>query len=178
MRWLTVLFALPFLGACDDDKLPPQPGPPAKPEVHAPAPKPIATREPDQPIAPVESEGGIPPIEIEIEPVTLGAPEELPSERRPSTPPAKPVDSAEPKGTNTVAVEEIDLPEPELDLSLPEDWAEELEPDQETAAMQLLPPLFDSNERSRLEMSGRLLPGDEQNEALIDGAQINFELRR
>lgn len=163
MRWSSLLLALLFLSACDGDDLPSQPDPPAAPEVQPPVDRNAAT-------APVQRETDTPPkIEIELEPVTAGDPEELPSERV--------VPATEPK--KKVAVEQVSLPEPELDLSLPEDWAEELDPAQDTAAMKLLPPLFESGEDSRsVQMSGSLLPGLERDDALIDGAQINFELKR
>ncbi|AHL76208.1 hypothetical protein CH92_14335 [Stutzerimonas stutzeri] len=182
MRWLSVLLALPFLGACDGDKLPSQPGAPAKPEVRSG----VVDREPAASLKPVlepaighvESEDGEPPeIEIEVEPVTAGDPATLPSERVVPAPEPKATAPSAPK--KDVAIERVEVPEPELDLSLPEDWAEELEPDQETASMRLLPPLFEGGENSRsVQMSGSLLPGVNENEALIDGAQINFELKR
>ncbi|WP_181296681.1 hypothetical protein [Pseudomonas sp. Q2-TVG4-2] len=176
MKWLSLLLALPFLGACDGDKLPSQPSPPAKPEVQATA----GSRAPASPLGTVESDGGEPPnVEIELEPVAGGDSEELPSERIVSVPEPEPVVPTPDTAKKEIAVEEVELPEPELDLSLPEDWAEELDPAQNTATMRLLPPLFESSENSRsLQMSGRLLPGLEQDEALIDGAQINFELKR
>ncbi|MCQ4286272.1 hypothetical protein NA647_02320 [Pseudomonas stutzeri] len=170
MKWSSLLLALLFLGACDGDDLPSQPGPPAAPEVQPSVDRSAAT-------APVQRETDTPPkIEIELEPVTAGDPEELPSERVVPAAESKPV-SAAPK--KKVAVEQIELPEPELDLSLPEDWAEELEPAQDAEALKLLPPLFEPGEDSRsVQMSGSLLPGLERDDALIDGAQINFELKR
>lgn len=170
MKWSSLLLALLFLVACDGDDLPSQPGPPAAPEVQPLVDRNAAT-------GPVQRETDAPPkIEIELEPVTAGDPEELPSERV--------VPATEPKAVSVVpkkkvAVEQVKLPEPELDLSLPEDWAEELEPAQDAAASKLLPPLFESGEDSRsVQMSGSLLPGLEHDDALIDGAQINFELKR
>jgi len=172
MKWSGLLLALLFLSACDGDDLPSQPGPPAVPGAQPSVDQKVAT-----PPAPTQQESDTPPkIEIELEPVTAGDPEDLPSERVvPATEP-KTV-SAAPK--KKVAVEQVELPEPELDLSLPEDWAEELEPDQGAATLQLLPPLFESGKDSRsVQMSGSLLPGLERDDAPIDGAQINFELKR
>ncbi len=172
MKWSSLLLALLVLSACDRDDLPSQPRPPASPEVRSPVDQKAVI-----PPAPTQRDTETPPkIEVEIEPVTAGDPEELPSERVvPATEP-KTV-SAAPK--KKVAVEQVELPEPELDLSLPEDWTEELEPEQDAAALQLLPPLFESGENSRsVQMSGSLLPGLERDDALIDGAQINFELKR
>lgn len=78
MKWLSVLVVLPLLQACDGDKLPEQPGPPARPEVEAagnhqpPAALPARARDEDD--AP-------PDLKIEVEPVTAGDPDALPSER-------------------------------------------------------------------------------------------------
>lgn len=172
MKRSSLLLALLFLSACDGDDLPSRPAPPAAPEVQSSVDREAAT-----PPAPAPRQADTPPnIEIELEPVTAGDPEELPSERV--------VPAAEPKAVSAVpkkkvVVEQVELPEPELDLSLPEDWAEELEPDQSAATLQLLPPLFESDTDSRsVHMSGSLLPGLERDDALIDGAQINFELKR
>ncbi|WP_217474677.1 hypothetical protein [Stutzerimonas stutzeri] len=121
-----------------------------------------------------------PAIEIELEPVADEASDKLPSEQVAATKPA-PAAAAPTSPKKKVAVEHVELPEPELDLSLPEDWAEELEPEdrEDTASMQLLPPLFETGESDKsLQMSGRLLQGLREEDALIDGAEINFELKR
>ncbi len=175
MKWSSVLVVLPLLGACDGDKLPEQPGPPARPEVEAagnhqpPAALPARARDEDD--AP-------PDLKIEVEPVTAGDPDALPSERVVRAP--APPDPVTPVPTKKrVAVERVELPAPALDLSLPDDWAEALEPAPDTTSIRILPPLFESAEGSRsMQMSGSLLPGVEQSETLIDGAQINIELRR
>jgi hypothetical protein len=168
MKLLVFLLALSLLSACDGDNVPAEPGPPAPPKVRVASEQaPLAT--------PVEREASVrPKLKVELEPVTAGDPDELPSERvAPATKSAAPV---APK--KAVAVENVELPEPKLDLSLPEDWSEQLEPGQDATTMNLLPPLFDSGDSRSLQMSGRLLPGIEHDEALIDGAQINFELKR
>lgn len=169
MKLLMFLLALSLLSACDGDNVPAEPSPPQPPKVR------VANSEQAPLSTPVESEDSAPPkIEIEIEPVTAGDPDELPSDRvTPATKPAAPV---APK--MKVAVEDVELPEPKLDLSLPEDWSEQLEPGQDATTMNLLPPLFDSGDSRSLQMSGRLLPGMEHDDALVDGAQINFELKR
>lgn len=179
MKWLSLPLVLVLLSACDSDKLPPRPDAPPKPKVETPA----ATPEPEMSVlpAPTLDESGErdnverPEIQIELEPVTAGDPEELPSERISPAPPPKPV---APKVKKEVAVEDVEIPEAELDLSLPDDWAVDGEPEQNTASMSLLPPLF-NGERSRpVQMSGSLLPALDGDDALIDGAQLNFELKR
>ncbi len=107
--------------------------------------------------------------------MTAGDPDELPSKRVAPAPPPKPV---APKVKKEVAVEDVKIPEAELDLSLPDDWAVNGEPEQNTASMSLLPPLFQGGRSSSVQMSGSLLPALDGDDGLIDGAQLNFELKR
>ena len=179
MKWLSLPLALLVLSACDNDKLPPRPEPPATPKVETPA----NTPEPAVSIVPTfsleegqEGDNAEPPeIRIELEPVTAGDPEKLPSERIAPAPPPEP---AAPKVKKEVAVEHVEVPEAALDLSLPDDWAEDSGPEQNTASMSLLPPLFQGDRSRSVQMSGSLLPGLDGDDALIDGAQLNFELKR
>ena len=170
MRWL-LLLAIPLIAACDGEKVPDDPVLPEPPKVEsspiaavAPA---TAKPEPDVQDAPVE-------IKIDLAPVTAVESEQLPSERVVPPPKPKPAVAAASKKK----VEDVELPDPELDLSLPDDWSETLEPAEEATSMNLLPPLFESSKDSRLQLSGELLPGAAQDEAIIDGAQINFEIKR
>lgn len=174
MKWL-ILLALPLMSACDGDKTPDQPMPPVQPKVDSPASD-VATPVLNEPERPVEMSGRDVEVDVDVGPVAGGDSEKLPSERV-VPPPArpKPVATSAPRKK----VEQVALPEPELDLSLPEDWSEALEPDEEPPSMTLLPPLFESSSDSRsLQMSGELLPGAAQDETIIDGAQINFEIKR
>ncbi|WP_417787319.1 hypothetical protein [Stutzerimonas xanthomarina] len=168
MRWL-MLIGLSLLAACDE--VPNQPKPPTPPKIAV---------SPLDAAAPVEAEprldvpDSLENIELENESALAGAPDPLSTDPVAPAPKTKP-STSEPKA----AVEKVKLPEPDLDLSLPEDWAEDLEPADEPRSLSLLPPLFESSQSSRsLHMSGELLPGTAQDEALIDGAQINFELKR
>lgn len=179
MRWLSLPLALLLLSACDNEKVPPRPEPPAAPKVdiHADTPEPPVFALPEttleREIAGASNEP--PEIQVEIEPVTAGDPEKLPSERV-APPSPKP---AAPQAKKKVAVEEVEIPKADLDLSLPDDWATDNEPEQNSASMSLLPPLFGSGESSRsVQMSGTLLPGMVGDDAVIDGAQLNFELKR
>ena len=170
MRWL-MLMGLSLLGACDE--VPDQPKPPTLPKVavstsDAAVPV-IAEPKLDARDAP-ESRG----LERESSAQVATAEE---STAVPVAPPSKarPASAAAPK----TKLEKVELPEPDLDLSLPEDWTESLEPADEPTSLSLLPPLFESSQESRsLQMSGELLPGTAQDETIIDGAQINFEFKR
>lgn len=179
MKWLSLPLALLLLSACDNEKLPPRPEPPAPPKVetHADSPAPAVFVLPEtaleKEIAGENKEP--PPVQVEVEPVTAGDPEKLPSER------VAPVASTKsaPKAKKKVAVEQVEIPKADLDLSLPEDWATDGEPEENSASISLLPPMFGSGESSRsVQMSGTLLPGMAGDDAVIDGAQLNFELKR
>lgn len=179
MKWLGLLCVASLLAACDDE-VPSRPLPPAKPTVEAPA-----AAKPELSVIPVRAEVRDverQPAKLEIDvnarPAAGGEEQKLPSPRTSTRPPKAVVAAATP-AKKTVPVEKVRLPDPELDLSLPDDWAEELEPEQTAQNMDLLPPLFGSDEHSRsVQMSGSLLPGETEGEALIDGAQINFEIKR
>ena len=157
MKWL-ILLALPLMSACDGDKTPDQPMPPVQPKVASPASD-VATPVLNDPERPVEMSGRDVEVDVEVDvgPVAGGDSEKLPSERV-VPPPArpKPVATSAPRKK----VEKVALPEPELDLSLPEDWSEALEPDKEPPSMTLLPPLFESSSDSRQHAgSGDQFPG-------------------
>lgn len=82
-----------------------------------------------------------------------------------------------PQQVRTVPKEKS-LPPPELDLSLPDDWVEALEEAEPTESA-LLPPLFAIPESEpAVHVSGRLIPWVEDDETVIDGAQLDFEFRR
>lgn len=154
-----VAFALLLLTACDKENVPPAPVPQEQPSVPA---SDSAETPPDLQIevaAPTTQQG-----EIVKPEVTISVPE----------PPAAPSTQ---KKTVPVQVEEIELNEPKLDLSLPADWAKEFEVDDSSEAMSLLPPLFSEPKRS-VQMSGRLITGEEEDEPLIEGAEIQFEFKR
>ncbi|MGE6662147.1 hypothetical protein ACQKEK_15600 [Pseudomonas sp. NPDC077408] len=169
MRWL-MLVGLSLLGACD--KVPDQPAPPAPPKVTVSTPDTAAPviAEPK-----LDARDRPESIEIETESALVANPEPSPNEPAAPPPKVKGAPAAAPK----TKLEKVELPEPDLDLSLPEDWTESLGPADEPTNLSLLPPLFESSQDSRsLQMSGELLPGMAQDEAIIDGAQINFELKR
>jgi hypothetical protein len=171
MRW-SLLLVIPLIGACDADKVPDAPTVPARPEVVTSASEVAApaTAKPEPSSADTRES-----VDIEVPAAAEGTLDELPSER--VSPPTRP------KAASTAVaekkVEEVKLPEPELDLSLPDEWSEAIEPADEATSMSLLPPLFESSKETRsLQMSGELQPGAAHDETLVDGAQLNFELKR
>ena len=169
MRWL-MLIGLSLLAGCDE--VPDQPKTPTPPKV---------TVSPADAAAPIVAE---PKLDRRVGPVSIESEDEPALAANPGQPTTEPIaPTPAPKAKRSAAepktkLQKVELPEPDLDLSLPEDWTENLDPAEEPTSLSLLPPLFESSESRSLQMSGELLPGAAQDEALIDGAQINFELKR
>ena len=162
MRWL-MLIGLSLLAGCDE--VPDQPKTPTPPKV---------TVSPADAAAPIVAE---PKLDRRVGPVSIESEDEPALAANPGQPTTEPIaPTPAPKAKRSAAepktkLQKVELPEPDLDLSLPEDWTENLDPAEE-------PTSFESSESRSLQMSGELLPGAAQDEALIDGAQINFELKR
>lgn len=142
-----------------------------------------AAQTPQQSISePVDATEAPPDLEIEVAPVNQAAEAEPPPVQidipEPEAPqPAARSRPAPPKQPEKPA--EVELVEPVLDLRLPEELAEELEPAASSESIRLLPPLFDTGEPSRsMQIGGRLISGEAEDESLIEGAEIQFELKR
>jgi len=166
-RPLLLLISLALLSGCGDDPRP-------EPED---VPRPV--EQPEQ--APVASEPAGEPPDLQIE---LAAPEESEDSASPdvqiSIPEPEPAPRAAPaKRPAPAKPEDAELPELELDLHLPEELAEELMPAPSAEAARLLPPLFEKGKASQsMQIGGRLISGEDEDEALIDGAEIRFEFKR
>ncbi|WP_421681640.1 hypothetical protein HKW98_10790 [Stutzerimonas urumqiensis] len=148
--------------------------PPAEEPV---VPEPVVTAPPTDAIEPVDS---IEPVEP-IEPPVAEVPERVSPIGAPAVPEeaeqaVRPPETA-PQTVARKPVDEVEVEAPEIDLSLPEDWAEELEPAEPVAEPALLPELFDGAEGDRIGMSGRLIPG-EADDSMVDGAELRIEIRR
>ncbi|MEZ3184106.1 hypothetical protein HZR81_04025 [Pseudomonas sp. LM13] len=142
-----------------------------------------AAQTPQQSISePVDATEAPPDLEVEVAPVNQAAEAEPPPVQidipEPEAPqPAARSRPAPPKQPEKPA--EVELVEPVLDLRLPEELAEELEPAPSSESIRLLPPLFDTGEPSRsMQIGGRLISGEAEDESLIEGAEIQFELKR
>ncbi|WP_436785364.1 hypothetical protein [Stutzerimonas frequens] len=142
-----------------------------------------AAQTPQQSISePVDATEAPPDLEIEVAPVNQAAEAEPPPVQidipEPEAPqPAARSRPAPPKQPEKPA--EVELVEPVLDLRLPEELAEELKPAPSSESIRLLPPLFDTGESSRsMQIGGRLISGEAEDESLIEGAEIQFELKR
>jgi hypothetical protein len=167
-RPLLLLFSLALLSGCGDDDSKPEP---------EDAPTPV--EQPAQ--APVVSEPAKEPPDLQIE---LAAPEESEDPALPDVqiniPEPEPAPRAAPaKSPAPPKPEDVELAEPELDLHLPEELVEELMPAPGAEAARLLPPLFEKGKASQsMQIGGRLISGEDEDEALIDGAEIRFEFKR
>ncbi|WP_051231644.1 hypothetical protein [Stutzerimonas azotifigens] len=147
-----------LLAGCERE-VPAPPGP--APTPAAPTTEPSAPARPEPPAVP-------PPSQAQAAAVAASsAPAAPPRERRPASP-AKGQAQAE----ENVRVQSLDL-----DLSLPEDWAAELMPES-MEPQPLLPPLFGAHEPDGVGLSGRLISGQQPDDPLIQGAEVQFEFRR
>ncbi len=213
IRTVGLLFALLALGACDKDPTPPKtpPAPQAPTVTQAPAPaaepaekpKPAAvkTAKPFEPL--VKSELKPLPKVAESEPVE--APSEAPvTAVRTPTPPdkiqrlqvAKPQTAAQKKASD--AVKQAKVAKPQLNLHLPKDAVQKLQP--EVAAFgatepapskvempALLPQMFAEKPgaQSPFEVGGRVITSDHVRDQdkdtglldTVDGAELQFKFR-
>lgn len=161
---LSLLVMTLFLASCDDRQAEVEAPPPAEPEEQAPA-TPLSLPPIGEPmIAPVD----IPLQSTEpapVEPAALPEPEPVaarPVARAPKVTPAEP---APPEATA------------DLDLSLPEQWGDELLAEGALDSLHLLPPLFDKRiAPSVVQIGGRLIASEFDDD--ITGAEIQIEIRR
>lgn len=84
----------------------------------------------------------------------------------PDSKPAMPVKS----------VRAVRLETPRLDLSLPKDWLDQVEPVESRPGLSLLPPMFESRPSlPPVQLGGRLIANDQDDE--IRGAEISIEFK-
>ncbi|KJS70391.1 MAG: hypothetical protein JL55_11200 [Pseudomonas sp. BICA1-14] len=171
-RPLLLLLSLALLGGCGDDE---------STSSRVPAP----VEQPSEPENIVEQEEVPPDLDIELAPieetsdaeppeVEISLPEPVPEDEAPD--PAPQPSTAK---RSTPPPAKVELPEPELDLRLPEELVEELAPGPGDESMRLLPPLFEGGGPSRsMQIGGRLISGEAEDEELIEGAEIRLEFKR
>jgi len=171
-RPLLLLLSLALLGGCGDDE-----------STSSRAPVPV--EQPSEPESIVEQEEVPPDLDIELAPieeasdaeppeVEISLPEPVPEDEAPD--PAPQPSTAK---RSTPPPAKVELPEPELDLRLPEELVEELAPGSGDESMRLLPPLFEGGGPSRsMQIGGRLISGEAEDEELIEGAEIRLEFKR
>ncbi|MCQ4294774.1 hypothetical protein NAU58_04200 [Pseudomonas stutzeri] len=175
---LLVLLSLALLGGCgDDDAKPEQATAPGQP-TQAPVTDEPAEGPPDLEIelAPAEESANADRPDVQIN-IPEPEPEPDPEPEPTAVPAPKPV-SAPAKRQAAVKPAEDELPAPVLDLHLPEELAQELMPTVNAEAAQLLPPLFGAGKAQSMQIGGRLISSEDDDEALIDGAEIRFEFKR
>ncbi len=171
-RPLLLLLSLALLGGCGDDE---------STSSRAPAP----VEQPSEPGNMVEQEEAPPDLDIELAPIEETSDAEPPEVEINLPEPVPEVEAPEPAPQPSTAKRstpppaKVELPEPELDLHLPEELAEELAPGSGDESMRLLPPLFEGGGPSRsMQIGGRLISGEAEDEELIEGAEIRLEFKR
>jgi len=168
MRLLIGVLLVALLAGCDREKPVAEPVSPSAQEPAAEAGSDSLRSTNDSVIQKRQVQEGEPP-DISIESVAEPEPQTEPELTVKVSPPA-------PQKARTAPKELV--PPPELDLSLPDDWVEALEEGEPTESA-LLPPLFAIPEpEPAVHVSGRLIPWVEDDETVIDGAQLDFEFKR
>lgn len=167
---LPLLLMLSLLTACDEQPATPVSSPPS---ADAPAPA-------DEPAQPVPTP--------QAEPQPVQTPEALPEPGRKAvddTTLPKPANSA-PKPAEKVSSQEK-LPPVELDLQLPPELVEQVQPDapaEEITAPALLPEMFAEKpkEPGPFELNGRLITNERDKDQdywnSVEGAELQFKFRR
>ncbi|BAN49499.1 hypothetical protein [Metapseudomonas resinovorans] len=158
---------LALLAACDKEAPTPPKAPPAPPPLSSsPQPEPAA---PVEPVAPPAAPEPPPP------PAPAPAPKSIP---QPPTP-------AKPKEPSVAVSVKAPLPKAKLDLSLPEELVEQLQPriaEDEAPRQPLLPPLFVQKPaaESPFQLNGKLLTNEREDDywRSVEGAELQFEFKR
>ncbi|MFC3609047.1 hypothetical protein [Stutzerimonas tarimensis] len=162
-RIALMLLAL-ALAACDDRQVEVE-VPPVEPEAEVPA-SPIGL--------PPLGETMVAPAQVPEVPPAPGAPAVEPEDKVVLAPDTTPKKSPVAK---PAALAEVETAQPPLDLSLPEQWGEQLAMGQSSTPLQLLPPLFERQvPPAPVQFGGRLIAGEFDDD--ITGAEIMIEFRR
>ncbi len=207
-----LLIAIVFLGACDKDptppKTPPAPAAPAVAETPAPAAEPVtkpaAKAAPTPTVKPLE-----PLIKSTLEPLPTKAPVVKDAEKPKETPvvqarPPQPPDKIQRLQVNkpqtakqqkaSAAVKQAQVPKAKLDLHLPKDLVNKLEPEvasapgtsRATSDPAILPPMFGEKPgQSPFEVGGRVITNERSRDQekdggildTVDGAELQFKFR-
>lgn len=184
-RLPTLLLVLGLLAACDDKPAPvpaPVPSAPSAPEVHSPPP---AAPEPAP--APPRATAPVPSATKPVEAVPKQTPKDLPvlgSKVVKDISLPKPADS-KPKPAAKVSASK-QLPPAKLDLRLPSDMVEQLQPEEaadiDFSKPALLPEMFVEKPQAPgpFELNGRLITNEHSTDDYwdsVEGAELQFKFR-
>jgi len=172
-RMTTLCLAL-LLAACDSGDKPA--GPPNEPA----RPKPITQVEPAAPHKEL-------PPPVATKPLVADTSAAKPVREAPA--PAAPVVKSKGKATGKsedAPAEAVTLVKPKLDLSLPRELVESLEPEAKQKAIAnksesgLLPPMFAEKEdvQQPFQLSGRVISNELERNSGIEGAELQFHFRQ
>ncbi|AYC33315.1 hypothetical protein D3880_13565 [Pseudomonas cavernae] len=170
MRTLGLVLLLSLLGACGDSEPPVPKVPPS-----APLPKPPVT----EPVVPPISLPPTQPPETTKPQYKAPLPKPAPATPAPETKPDLVVKQA------PVKVEEAPVPQAKLDLSLPEDLVQSLEPAEPLSTAEqkpLLPQMFAPKPpaESPFQLNGKLITNEREDDYLrsVEGAELQFEFKQ
>ncbi|WP_244506022.1 hypothetical protein [Pseudomonas indica] len=160
VRFLCLIPFLFALGACEPDKPPAKPAKPEPAAVPAPAPTPVLPSPPA------------------VEPAKPAAPEKA-TVKSPELKP-KPAVAVKPTPPAPAKVEEA--PKANLDLSLPPELVEQVEPLEDKPLDSVLPSFFvdKAPTESPFQLNGRLITNDREDDywQSVEGAELQFEFKR
>ncbi len=173
-RLIWAVLALTLLAACDKEAPPKPKAPPAPPPMSSsPAPAPAAPAEAPPSAAPEQ-----PAPAPEAKPVPSPAPTP-----RPVSPPPMPVTPKEP--VQTASAKAVSPQAMTLDLSLPDDLSDTLQPDEvadELPVLPVLPQMFVEKPvpESPVQLNGKLLTNEREDDywRSVEGAELQFEFKR
>lgn len=161
MTHLRILALALVLSGCEETAAPPQ----AAPEPAEPTPTPTTQEVEEAPAPPESSPPARKPAESRVAaPVA------------PSTPPTVAVAPGSKGRTQTPPTEDETVLQP-LDLSLPEELLEAVEPGEPLQLEPVLPSLFGHDIKRDYRLNGRLIESND-GEHLVDGAELRLEIRR
>lgn len=157
LRLSALLVLAGLLVACDDPPAPKAPPTPPPPVVQPATPAPSKAEAPAA-TAPSTDSADKPVVATEKKPAVSSAPKPKPAPK-----PAK----------------DVVLPPAKLDLRLPKELVEEIEPSEVLSEQPVLPPMFvdKTPEVSPFELNGRILTNEQAGDDSVQGAELQFKFR-
>jgi hypothetical protein len=166
IRLVCACLALTLLAACDKEA-------PSKPKA-PPAPPPLSTSPPPAPADVPAAPEPVPPVDSRpVPPPSTPAPKPVPTPPAPTRPKEQPVTAKAP------------LPKAKLDLRLPKDLVDQLEPGDASdvpSSQSVLPQMFAEKPAPEgpFQLNGKLITNEREDDywRSVEGAELQFEFKR